>query len=437
MPKNCPAEVNVLLIGNGGREHALAWKLSQSKRLGTLWIAQPGNPGIDALGRAIDVPYDIKQAYRLQQFCDHKDIGLVVIGPEAPLAEGWSDLLASESTMVFGPSQQAAQLECSKAWAKQLMRQASIPTAESRTFRNVDVAREYVRTRDEPMVIKASGLAAGKGVVICNTPEEGLEVIEQMMVDRAFGAAADEVIVEEKLTGQEVSVFALIDGHNMWILDASQDHKQLNEGDTGPNTGGMGAYCPTPLVDADTLRTIQSDILVPTVDGLRREGIEYRGILYMGLMLTAGGPKVLEYNVRFGDPECQAMMVRLDCDLIDVLWSTAAGSIERCDISVDQRVACCVVMASQGYPGAYEKGRVITGLEAVDQDSDTVVFHAGVQRLPSGELATSGGRVLGVTSLADTLEAARDKANAWCERIEFEGAYFRRDIGDRVLKTTV
>ncbi|MFG0252105.1 MAG: phosphoribosylamine--glycine ligase, partial [Phycisphaerales bacterium JB038] len=242
MPKKCPQKVNVLLIGKGGREHALARKMAQSKRLGDLFSTDPGNPAIDQLATPIDVPFDIKQAYRLQQFCDKNDIGLVVIGPEDPLADGWADILATDTRKVFGPTKDGAQLEASKAWAKQLMRQAAVPTAESRTLTTIDAAREYVKTRDEPMVIKASGLAKGKGVILCDTPEEGLEAVEQIMGERVFGAAGDTLIVEEKLQGQEVSIFALVDGHNIWLLDPCQDHKQAYEQDQGPNTGGMGAY---------------------------------------------------------------------------------------------------------------------------------------------------------------------------------------------------
>ncbi len=425
--------MNVLLFGKGGREHALARKMSQSSRLGELWVTEAGNPAIDAIARPTGVPCDIRQAYRLQQFCDHHDIDLVVIGPEDPLADGWVDVLATPTRVVFGPPKEAAQLEASKAWAKQLMRQAAVPTAESRAFTNAEAARAYIETRDEPVVVKASGLAKGKGVVVCGTQDQAFAAIDRIMVDREFGEAGDTIIVEEKLEGQEASVFALVDGRNIWLLDCCQDHKQLHEGDRGPNTGGMGAYCPTPVIDEEMLGVIQRDIIMPTIDGLRREGIEYRGVLYVGLMLTYAGPKVLEYNVRFGDPECQVLMARMDCDLVEILWATATGCLDTCDMDTDQRVACCVVMAAGGYPGLCEKGLPITGIEDAEADGSTVVYYAGVARDKAGQLVTAGGRVLGVTSLGATLAEARDRANAACEKIHFENAHWRRDIGDRVL----
>jgi phosphoribosylamine---glycine ligase len=433
MPKKCPQKINVLLIGKGGREHALARKMAESKRLGDLFTTDPGNPAIDELAMPIDVPFDIKQAYRAQQFCDKKNIGLVVVGPEDPLADGWADVLATNTRKIFGPSKEGAQLEASKSWAKQLMRQTAVPTAESRTFTTIDAAREYVKTRDEPMVVKASGLAKGKGVILCDTPEEGLETVERIMGERVFGAAGDTLIVEERLQGQEVSIFALVDGHNIWLLDPCQDHKQAFEKDKGPNTGGMGAYGPTPIVDQELMQEIQRDIIVPTVDGLRREGIEYRGVLYAGLMLTPGGPKVLEYNVRFGDPECQVLLSRMDCDLVEVLWATANGTLDHCDIGTDPRTACCVVMASGGYPDSYEKGKPITGVEEAEALGDVTVYFAGVARGSSGYV-TDGGRVLGVTALADSLAEAQKLANRACEEIQFEGAHWRRDIGWRVMK---
>lgn len=432
MSKKCPKKVNVLLIGKGGREHAIARKLTESRRLGDFFTTDPGNPAIDALAKPIDVPFDIKQAYRLQQFCEKRKIDLVVIGPEDPLADGWADVLATSERLVFGPTKEGAQLEASKVWAKQLMRQAAIPTAESRTLTTIEAAREYVRTRDEPIVVKASGLAKGKGVIICKTPEEGLAAVELIMGERAFGSAGDKIIVEERLKGQEVSILALVDGRNIWLLDACQDHKQAYEHDKGPNTGGMGAYSPTPLVDAALMQEIQRDVIVPTIDGLRREGIEYRGVLYAGLMLTPGGPKVLEYNVRFGDPECQVLLPRLDCDLIEVLWCTASGRLDQCDLGTDPRTACCVVMASGGYPGSYEKGKPIAGIDEAEAIGDVIVYLAGVAR-SGDDYVTDGGRVLGVTALADSLPEAQQLANRACDRIQFEGAHWRRDIGSRVM----
>ena len=295
-------------------------------------------------------------------------------------------------------------------------------------------------------MIKAAGLAAGKGVIICETPDEAMDAVDRMMVKREFGDAGATILIEEKLTGQEVSVLALVAGRSIWLLDPCQDHKPVGEGDTGPNTGGMGAYCPTRILDQPMLETIQREIIVPAADALRRDGIEYHGVLYAGLMITAAGPKVLEFNCRFGDPECQVLLARFRGDLLEVLWATSApgkpgrpGSLDEVSIAFDPRTACCVVMCSAGYPGHYDTGKVITGIEQAEAMSgpgqDVIVFHAGTTRNEAGELVTSGGRVLGVTALAEDLQAARDLANAACGMIRFDGAFYRRDIGDRVLST--
>ncbi len=436
-PNPCPNPCNVLLIGGGGREHALAWKMKQSPRLGKLWLTDPANAGFAQLGTPCPTRWDPKDSFRLQRWCDQQNIHLVVVGPEVPLAEGAADALTSETRHVFGPTQAAAQIESDKAFAKQLMRQAAIPTAETRVFDHVDAARHYLETHEEPCVIKAVGLAAGKGVIVCNTQAEALDAMERIMLQREFGDAGSQLLVEEKLTGQELSVLALVDGRQIWILDPAQDHKQAGEGDTGPNTGGMGAYCPTPLMDRSTLEVIEREVFVPAVDALRREGIEYRGVLYAGLMLTPGGPKVLEFNCRFGDPECQPLMARLKGDLVEILWATATGTLTNVELDFDNRIACCVVMCSEGYPGSYEKGKPITGIEKAQAMSDgggeVIVFHAGTTLNQEGELVTNGGRVLGVTALAKDLPSARDLANAACEKIHFDGAFYRHDIGDRVL----
>ncbi|MHC4081107.1 MAG: phosphoribosylamine--glycine ligase [Planctomycetota bacterium] len=439
-----PDQVNVLLVGGGGREHTLAWKLSQSPRLGTLWLTDPDNGGLSRLGQPCPQKMDFSNTFMMRQWCERNDIHLVVVGPEAPLAEGLTDVLASPKCQVFGPTRSAARIEADKAFAKQLMRQAAIPTAESRTFRDPGSALAYIEAHDEPCVVKATGLAAGKGVVVCETPDEAQEAVDRMMVRREFGDSGSTILIEEKLSGQEVSVLAVVARRSIWLLDPCQDHKQVGEGDIGPNTGGMGAYCPTPLLDAATLDAIQREILVPTADALRREGIEYRGVLYAGLMITPGGPKVLEFNCRFGDPECQVLLPRLRSDLIELLWAACTatgapgkpGSLDETPIEFDPRTACCVVVCSEGYPGPYEKGRPITGIadaEALAGDGqEVIVFHAGT-RYDDGQLVTNGGRVLGVTALAEDLQTARDLANAACARIQFDGAFYRRDIGDRVL----
>ncbi|MCH2145410.1 MAG: phosphoribosylamine--glycine ligase [Phycisphaerales bacterium] len=441
MPKSSsrplPEKANVLLVGTGGREHALAWKLRQSTHLGTLWVEESANAGLLDLGRPcpehIGATLDTNQKFRLKKFCDEESIDLVVIGPEAPLAEGLADLLSSERTLVFGPTAAGAKLEADKAYAKQIMRSAAIPTAEGRVFTDHESAVHYLEQRQEPCVVKASGLAAGKGVVVCSDREEALAAVEMIMTDKAFGEAGDSVVIEERLEGQEMSVLALVDGHTIWILDPCQDHKQVGEGDTGPNTGGMGAYCPTPLATEQMMEKVQRDILVPVVDALRRDGVEFRGVLYAGLMLTPAGPKVLEFNVRFGDPECQPLMMRLEGDLLEILWRTAAGTLDEASFSFKPKTACTVVMCAEGYPGSYHKGMTISGMEAAAALEDVVVFQAGTRLGPDGTVTSNGGRVLGVTALADDLRAARDRANEACGLIEFDGAFFRHDIGERVL----
>ncbi|MEE2972582.1 MAG: phosphoribosylamine--glycine ligase [Planctomycetota bacterium] len=443
---SCPDRVNVLLLGGGGREHAMARKLKESPRLGDLWVEGAANAGLRAAGRVCPEPINGRELFRLQRWCDREDIGLVVIGPEAPLSEGWADALAAEGRLVFGPGKAAARLEADKSWAKEIMRSGSIPTAEGRSFTRLEQAIPFAETREEGCVVKASGLAAGKGVVVCDTPEEAVEAVRRIMGEDPerpgrgeFGEAGTTIVIEEKLIGQEMSVLALVDGRSIWVLDPCQDHKQVGEGDTGPNTGGMGAYCPTPLATDEVMREIERDVLVATVDALRREGIEYRGVLYAGMMLTAGGPRVLEFNCRFGDPECQPLMSRLRGDLLEVLWHTAAGSLERLErgLETDPRTACCVVLCSEGYPGPITKGHSITGIEAAEacggRGEEVLVYHAGTTRNDDGELVTNGGRVLGVTALAADLARAQALANEAAEKIEFTGAFHRSDIGSRVL----
>ena len=445
----CPDRLNVLLVGGGGREHALAWRIRQSPRLGTLWVDSTANAGLRAMGRECPEPISRRELFRLNRWCDREEIGLVVIGPEVPLAEGWADDLISENRLVFGPGKAAARLEADKAWSKDIMRAGAIPTAEGRTFTRIEQALAFAESREEGCVVKASGLAAGKGVVVCDTPEEAVAAVERIMgpdPERPgrgeFGDAGTTVVIEEKLLGQEMSVLALVDGRSIWVLDPCQDHKQVGEGDLGPNTGGMGAYCPTPLATEEAMREIERDILVPTIDALRREGITYRGVLYAGVMLTAGGPRVLEYNCRFGDPECQPLMSRLKGDVLEVLWATAAGRLDALaeagqGLETDPRTACCVVLCSEGYPGAITKGHAISGIEAAEalgeDGEEVIVFQAGTTTDADGQLITNGGRVLGVTALAADLGRAQALANEAAGTIEFAGAFFRSDIGSRVL----
>jgi phosphoribosylamine--glycine ligase len=435
-PRTLPDTLDILLVGTGGREHALAWKLKQSERLGELWVEQGANAGLMALGRpcpeVVSGKLGTNVRFRLKKFCEEAGIDLVVVGPEAPLAAGMADIVGTEKTLVFGPTAAGAMLEADKSFAKTVMRSAAIPTAEGRTFIDRESAEHYLEQRNQPCVVKASGLAAGKGVIVCDSRDEALQAVDTIMGERAFGDAGDSIVIEERLEGQEISVIALIDGRTICVLDPLQDHKQVGEGDTGPNTGGMGAYCPTPLANQDLMQTVHRDVLVPVVDALRRDSIEFRGVLYAGLMLTPAGPKVLEFNVRFGDPECQPLMARMQGDLVELLWHTAAGSLEHAAIDFDPRTACTVVMCSEGYPGSYRKGVPIHGIADAEALEDVIVFHAGT-KLDDGQLVTNGGRVLGVTALADDLRTARDRANEACDLIKFEGAFIRRDIGERVL----
>jgi phosphoribosylamine--glycine ligase len=432
-----PDRCNTLLVGTGGREHALAWKLKQSPRLGELWVQPDANAGLLSLGKACDAPFSPRERFFLKSWLDAHDIHLVVIGPEGPLAEGLADDLAAPHRRIFGPVKGAARLEFDKAFAKQVMKQASVPTADGRTFTSFAQAHAYVMARDTPVVVKASGLAAGKGVVVCDDTMQAVAAVERIMKMREFGDAGSTVVVEERLVGQELSVLALVDGRTISVLDPCQDHKQVGEGDTGANTGGMGAYCPTPLATEALMQEVSREVLVPTVDALRREGVEFRGVLYAGLMLTAGGPKVLEFNTRFGDPETQPLMARLQGDLVDILWKTAGGQLDETEISFDPRAACCVVVCAQGYPGAVRKGEVITGIQDAEQSvqpgESVTVFHSGTKRNAAGDLVTNGGRVLSVTALANDLAAAQRAANRAAALIRFPGAFFRRDIGHRVL----
>jgi len=428
------ARTNVLILGSGGREHALGWKLKQSPRCGKLYFA-PGNGGTHDLGESVDLPFDpvnTKNADAIDYFARQHDVSLIVIGPEDPLAGGLADRLQKPDRHVFGPVAAAARLEADKAWAKQLMRAANIPTADFRAFTDYDQARAYVEQRETPVVVKAAGLAKGKGAIVTSNTDEALDALRRCMVDREFGDSGGTVVIEERLVGQELSVLALVDGRSIYVLDPAQDHKQIFEGDKGPNTGGMGAYCPTPLATDKLMAQVEREILVPTVDALRRDGVDYRGVLYAGLMLTAGGPKVIEFNCRFGDPECQPLMMRLKGDLVDILIKCCEGRLKDAKLDWDPRCACCVVMASGGYPRKHENGKTITGIEAAEADDSVKVFHAGTKRV-KGELLTSGGRVLNVCALGRDLREAQQKANAACEKIHFDGAYFRRDIGHRVM----
>ncbi len=421
--------MNVLLVGSGGREHAIAWRLGQSKELGRLYIA-PGNPGTAQCGSNVDIGSGDVEG--LVGFAKSNDIALAVIGPEDPLAAGAVDAFEQAGIKAFGPSAGAAQLEADKAFAKQIMRANAIPTAESRTFDTFADAKAYIASRDEPVVIKAAGLAAGKGVFVCDDPADGILAAERIMQDRIFGDAGKILIVEDKLLGQEASILAFVDGRNIYVMESSQDHKPIGEGDTGPNTGGMGACSPAPIVTDQLMSQIVREVLVPTVDGMSRNGTPYRGVLYAGLMMTQAGPRVLEFNVRFGDPETQPILMRLKSDLLEAMCAVCDGRLDEITLEWDPRPAVCVVMASGGYPGDYEKGKVISGLDVAAAMEDVMVFHAGSAE-KDGQVVTAGGRVLGVTALGATIAAAKAAAYRAVDVIDFEGAYCRRDIADKAV----
>lgn len=422
--------MDVLLIGSGGREHAIAWKLKQSKQLGKLYIA-PGNAGTAQCGQNVDIKDTDIPA--LVGFAREKRVGLVIVGPEDPLAKGIVDVMEASGIKAFGPSGAAAQIEADKAFAKQLMRSGAISTAEGRVFDRFSDAKAYIASRDEPVVIKAAGLAKGKGVIVCDDPAQGILAAERIMVDRIFGDAGERVVVEDKLLGEETSILAFVDGHSIYVMESSQDHKPIGDGDTGPNTGGMGAYSPAPIVTDTMMDRITREILVPTVDAMNRNGTPYRGVLYAGLMMTSGGPRVLEFNARFGDPETQPILMRLQSDLIEVCLAVCNGTLEDVTLRWDPRPAVCVVMAAGGYPGEYQKGKVITGLKEAGQLEDVTVFHAGT-KLRDGDVVTNGGRVLGVTAIGGTIAAAKTRAYEAVDRIHFEGAYCRRDIADKAIR---
>ncbi len=427
-----PEKANVLLIGGGAREHALATGLARSPRLGALYATHTSNPGLARLAQPTDVPANSKEIYRLAQFCDRKSIDLVVIGPEDPLADGWADALRKKSDgsnrQVFGPGAKGAQLEADKAYAKQMMRAATVPTAEGRIFQHFDQAEEFLKTRDEVYVIKATGLAKGKGVIVPKTNEEGIAAAKDMLVNKSFGDAGKTILVEEKINGTEVSVLALLDGHNILVLPPCQDHKRLSNNDQGPNTGGMGAFCPADTISDAVMHQIETEVLVPIADALRRDEIEFRGVLYAGIMLTPGGPKVLDFNVRFGDPECQPLIARLQSDLVELLWATSSGNLDQIDVQYTPQACVCVVLASKGYPDSPKTGDPISGIEDAEQVEGVTVFHAGTKLNDEGRVVTAGGRVLSVTALGDTMEQARERAYEAAEMIHFEGMQMRTDI---------
>ncbi len=421
--------MRVLVIGSGGREHALVWKLAKSPLVKKVFAA-PGNAGIAEIAECLPLTAD--KTVELADFAAASKIDLTVVGPETPLVHGIVDYFQQRKLPIFGPSKAAARLEGSKAFAKEIMVKAGVPTAGSRTFTGLEEAAAYVQTAPAPIVVKADGLAAGKGVVVASTREEALAALNGMLKDRLFGDAGGRVVIEEFLEGEEISVLAIVDGARAVLLEPSQDHKRAFDGDQGPNTGGMGAYCPVPRVTPLLMSEIRDRIIQPVVAELAKQGTPFQGVLYAGLMLTKYGPKVLEFNVRFGDPETQAILPRLKTDLVQVMKAAVEGRLESVNLAWTSQAAACVVLASAGYPGKYDIGREITGLAEAAEIPGALVFHAGTQK-ENGRVLTSGGRVLNVVGLGATLEAAVETAYQAADKIQFHGKQMRRDIGARAL----
>ena len=417
--------MRVLILGSGGREHALAWKIAQSPKVNKIYCA-PGNAGTASVAENIDISPDNIQA--LLNFALIKGIGLTVVGPEQPLVKGIADSFEESGLRVFGPSQRAAEIEGSKVFCKDLMKKYGIPTARYESFNSLDQVKLFTK-EDEPVVVKASGLASGKGVVLCRNGKEARSAIQSIMQGKVFGNAGDQVVIEEFLTGQEVSLLAFTDGKTILPLESAQDHKAAFDDDKGPNTGGMGAYSPAPIFTDELKKKVVDDIMIPTVRAMAKEGRYYRGILYAGLMLTESGPKVLEFNARFGDPETQPIMMRIKNDIVPIFEACIDGTLATQTLQWKPESTVCVVMAAKGYPGSYEKGNEITGLN-LNENQQAMVFHAGT-KLDNGKVLTNGGRVLGVTALGLNINQAIKNAYSVVDKIKWDGIHFRKDIGSK------
>lgn len=416
--------MKILVIGSGGREHALCWKISQSPLCEKL-ICAPGNAGIEDVAQCVDI-----KSSDMVNFAKEQKIDLVVVGPEAPLVDGLADELMAAKIAAFGPSKAAAQLEGSKSFVKDLCKEFHIPTAAYEKFTDENQAKNYIQNQKMPIVIKADGLAAGKGVIIAQTKDQAIKAIDEIMVDQQFGDAGNQIVIEEFLTGEEASFFCFCDGENILALDACQDHKRAFDNDQGPNTGGMGTYSPTPVVDENVTQKIITKIIKPTIAAMQQKGMPFKGILFAGLMIENGEPKLIEFNVRFGDPECQVLMARMQSDLVPILKSVADGNLMDQKITWKNQSAVCVVMATKGYPGSYVKGSEIKNLENI---KDAMVFHAGTKR-DGNKILAHGGRVLGVTALGDTIQAAQKNAYKAVDQINWPQGFCRRDIAWRAIK---
>ncbi len=425
-------KINILVIGSGGREHSLAWKISKSPKLKELYCI-PGNPGMEEIAECVDI--DTNDIEALIRFAVSNEIGLTVVGPEDPLVDGIVDRFQDANLNIFGPNKKAAILEGSKAYSKNLMRKHGIPTGDFKIFQDCEPALDYLNLIEGPVVIKADGLAKGKGVFVCKNKDEAIKAVNQIMKDRVFGSAGEKIVIEEFLEGREVSVLAFTDSKTILAMEMAQDHKAAYDGGKGPNTGGMGAFSPAPTLNNRIYTEIEKHVLVPTVHAMNREGRPYKGLLYAGLMINTHEAKVrvLEYNVRFGDPETQALMVRMESDIVPILLATINGTLDQIELIWDQRPSVCVVLASEGYPAKYETGLEISGLDNLQTLKDTEVFHAGTKKI-NGKLLTNGGRVLNVTASGSDINEAQKKAYEAAEQIHFDGVHFRKDIASNLQK---
>ena len=419
--------MQVLVIGNGGREHALVWKIKQSPKVKAIFCA-PGNAGTSEI--AENVPIATDDIEGLLQFALNKGIELTVVGPEQPLVMGIVDQFNEKGLRIFGPNANAAELEGSKSFSKNIMNKYGLPTADYKNFTSTKEAEEYINDKSCPLVVKADGLAAGKGVLLCRTTEEALIAVNTIMKNRIFGAAGDQIVIEEFLEGQEISVLAFSDGKTVLLMDSAQDHKAAFDGDTGPNTGGMGAYSPAPVFTEVMQQKVRDKIMLPMVRAMKQEGRPYKGVLYAGLMLTKTGPQILEFNARFGDPETQPLLVRMDSDIIPIFEACIDGTLDQCQLNWKNKSSVCVVMAAAGYPNSYEKGKFISGLENANSIQEVVVFHAGTKK-QDGKIVTNGGRVLGVTATGENTSSAIERAYEAVNQIKWEGIHYRKDIGYR------